>query len=89
MKIVSLSIRNFRSIQKLDWEPNAAFVCLLGKGDVGKSSVLDAIEAALSSKRAQFFDTDFHNCNINVSIEITATVRELPSEALEEGRMGM
>lgn len=89
MKLLSLSIRNYRSIQKLDWEPNAPFVCVLGKGDVGKSTILDAIEAVLSSKRAQFFDTDFHNCNVNVPIEISATVRELSSEALEEGRMGM
>lgn len=89
MKIVSLSIRNFRSIQTLDWTPGAPFVCLLGKGDIGKSTVLDAIEAVLSPKRMQFFDTDFFNCKVENTIEITANIGDLPDEAVQEGRMGM
>lgn len=51
MRIVKLSVENFRGIQELEWTPERRpLCCLIGHGDSGKSTVLDAIEAALSSR---------------------------------------
>lgn len=89
MQIRDLKIRNFRGIAALDWRPTSSLVCIVGPGDVGKSTVLDAVEAALSSRWLQFSDADFLNCDQNKSIEIMATVGELPADALQERRMGL
>ena len=43
-RIRRLEIRNFRSIQNLDWAPSNGMNCLIGPGDSGKSTVLDAID---------------------------------------------
>ena len=48
MRIRHLSIQNFRGIQKLDWAlPKTNLICLIGRGDSTKSSILDAIRFAL------------------------------------------
>ncbi|WP_273649174.1 AAA family ATPase, partial [Pseudomonas aeruginosa] len=41
-RIRRLIISNFRSIQALDWVPAPGINCLIGPGDSGKSSILDA-----------------------------------------------
>lgn len=51
-RIRKLEIRNFRSIKKLDWAPSEGINCLIGPGDSGKSTVLDAIDLCLGSRRA-------------------------------------
>jgi len=88
MQIRQVFIQNFRGIQKLEWKPRAGLNCLLGAGDVGKSTVLDAIEATLSPKRTPFFDTDFPNCDTTKTIEVRITVGELPNELFEEKKLG-
>ena len=45
--IRKVEIRNFRSIKSLDWWPADGVNCLIGAGDAGKSSVLDAIDYCL------------------------------------------
>ena len=47
-RIRRLEIRNFRSIQVLDWYPSAGIKCLVGPGDGGKSTTLDAIDLCVS-----------------------------------------
>lgn len=89
MQLRKLTVRNFRGIEKLDWQPCSPLICIVGMGDVGKSTILDAIEAVLSPRRSQFFDTDFPDCDTTKAIEITATVGELPEEAFREDRMGL
>ncbi|MCG9115914.1 AAA family ATPase [Laribacter hongkongensis] len=39
-RIRRLEIRNFRSIQTLDWTPSNGVNCLIGPGDSGKSTIL-------------------------------------------------
>ncbi len=54
-------------------------VCLLGPGDSGKSTVLDAIEAALSSRwTLSLTDDDFFEGDTSQPIVIAVTVGELP-----------
>jgi predicted ATP-dependent endonuclease of OLD family len=43
-------LTNFRGISTLSWSPAGSVCCLIGVGNSGKSTVLDAIAAALSSR---------------------------------------
>ena len=53
--------------------------CLIGPGDSGKTSVLDAIDLCIGTRRtAQFSDVDFHNLDIEKPITIAVTIGELP-----------
>lgn len=80
-RIRYIQIRNFRSIKSLDWTPGPGINCLIGPGDAGKSTVLDAIDACLSPRRViTFADTDFYGLDITQPIEITVTLGELPDE---------
>ncbi|MGV8131413.1 MAG: AAA family ATPase, partial [Candidatus Pacearchaeota archaeon] len=63
-KIHTISIKNFRGIQEFNQVFNSDFVCLIGRGDSGKSTLLEAISSVLSSAwNLTFFDNDFYNCN--------------------------
>ena len=58
-RIRRLEIRNFRSIKILDWAPSAGINCLIGPGDSGKSTILDAIDLCLGARRnVSIADTD-------------------------------
>jgi predicted ATPase len=82
-RIRKLSIRNFRSIQLLDWSPSPGINCLVGPGDSGKSSILDAIDLCLGARRsASFSDTDFHCLNVDVPIQISITLGELNDDLM-------
>ncbi|MCT3642172.1 hypothetical protein CMU11_08305 [Elizabethkingia anophelis] len=90
-KIYSISISNFRGIKKFEqiFDFNN-FICLLGRGDSGKTTILEAINLVLSSNwNISFTDNDFHNQNINEPIEIEATLYDLPSEIVKESKFGL
>ncbi len=48
-QIRHIAISNFRCIEKLDWFPASGINCLIGPGDAGKSSILDAIDYCLGA----------------------------------------
>lgn len=78
-RIRRLEIRNFRSIQTLDWTPSNGVNCLIGPGDSGKSTILDAIDLCLGARRNMpFGDTDFFSLDVNRSILIDVTLGALP-----------
>ncbi|TRZ70474.1 MAG: ATP-dependent endonuclease [Rhodocyclaceae bacterium] len=82
-RIRRLEVRNFRSIQALDWVPSAGINCLVGPGDSGKSSILDAIELCLGTRRnVPFGDTDFHRLDVSQPIVIALTLGALPDNLL-------
>lgn len=89
MQIRQLKIRNFRGIATLDWSPERPFCCLIGAGDTGKSSILDAIEATLSPRWFVFGEPDFHCCDTASSIVIEATVGELSRQLMSDERFGL
>ena len=77
-RIRHIEIRNFRCIQELVWAPSAGINCLIGPGDSGKSSILDAIDYCMGARRAlSFTDADFHCLDVSNPIVITATIGEL------------
>jgi hypothetical protein len=64
-RIRQIDIRNFRGIASLSWDPSPGINCLIGPGDSGKSTVLDAIDLCLGARRnVQFSDSDFHQLDI-------------------------
>lgn len=81
IRIVEIS--NFRSIQSLSWRPSPGVNCLIGPGDSGKSSVLDAIDFTVGARRnLSFFDTDFYALQIANPIVISITLGALPNSLL-------
>ena len=90
-KIHSISIKNFRGIKEFHqnfW--GKKFVCLIGRGDSGKSTILDAISNVLSpSWTIPFYDTDFYKCNTSEPIEIEATLTDLDEYFLNESKTGL
>jgi putative ATP-dependent endonuclease of OLD family len=60
------------------WLPSPGLNCLIGPGDSGKSTVLDAIDFCLGARRnIQFTDADFYRLNVKMPIEISVTIGEL------------
>ncbi|WP_354086934.1 ATP-dependent nuclease [Burkholderia ambifaria] len=78
-RIFKIDIQHFRSIQSLRWRPAPGLNCLIGAGDSGKSTVLDAIDLCLGARRnVSFSDTDFFGLNVTQPIQITLTLGALP-----------
>jgi putative ATP-dependent endonuclease of the OLD family len=74
-RIQKIEITNFRGIQSLTWLPAPGINCLIGPGDSGKSTVLDAIDLCVGARRnAQFTDADFFNLNVENPISISLTI---------------
>lgn len=81
-RIRKVEIENFRGIRHLAWDPAPGINCLIGPGDSGKSTVLDAIDLCLGARRTvQFADSDFYGLDTARPISITLTLGGL-SDAL-------
>lgn len=90
-KIHTLKISNFRGIEKFEQAfGNENFICLIGRGDSGKTSILEAISFVLSPNwNLAFFDTDFYNCIVENPIVIEVSLLELPEYLLQDNKYGM
>jgi len=89
MRIYQLEIENFRGIQCGKFNFTTPLVCLIGHGDTTKSTILDAIEYALSPNWfIPIDDSDFTNCDSSKNIEITATVGPVPDEFMSDSKYG-
>ena len=89
MRVRALAIRNFRGIRSLEWQMSGRFVCLIGSGDTCKTTILDAIESALSPRwRLSLSDADFYGCGVAEPILIDVTVSDLPPELTREEPYG-
>ncbi len=91
MKIRYIDIKNFRGIQALSWVvPEGNIVCLIGRGDSTKSTILDAIRYALfPSWNPSFNEFDFFQTDTSSNIEITITLSDLPEELLSDHKYGL
>ncbi len=89
MQVRQITIAHFRGIEFLDWKPGTPFCCLIGAGDSGKSTVLDAVEAVLSSRWFAFTESDFLACDTTGPIVIEATVGELSKALKSDERLGL
>ena len=73
--IYRLTIERFRGIQSLTWQPTAGFNLILGGGDTGKTTVLDAIGLLLSpTNPTSIADTDYFNRKIDEGFTIEAII---------------
>jgi energy-coupling factor transporter ATP-binding protein EcfA2 len=81
----NLKIKNFRGIQTFDQNFGKGLTCIIGRGDSGKSTILDAIALVLSSSwTINFYDSDFFNCQTDNPIEIEATLINIPDKLLDK-----
>lgn len=70
-----IEIENFRAIKSLRWLPGQGCNCLIGPGDSGKSTILDAIDLCLGARRSlTFTDADFHAINFKAPMRIAITI---------------
>lgn len=77
-RIRAIEVSNFRSLKEFKWFPSSGINCLIGPGDSGKSTVLDAIDLCLGARRnLQISDADFHNLDTETPITISITIGEL------------
>ncbi len=91
MKIRHLDVKNFRGIQNLDWiVPDSNIICLIGRGDTTKSTILDAIRCALFPAWNPSFDEfDFFQTNTDSNVEVTLTLGALPEDFLSDAKYGL
>ena len=73
----------------MEWDPHGALCFIIGPGDSGKSTILDAIEAALSSRWFSFVESDFFGADTSNPIMIEVTVGELPPALMSDDRLGL
>lgn len=89
MDIKSVKITHFRGIRQLDWQVAGKFVCLIGPGDSTKTTILEAVELALTPRRnVSFDDADFYNANTESPIVIEISLGEIPSDLLSDSKFG-
>lgn len=89
MRVRHISIRNFRGIREADWSISSHFICLIGQGDCGKSTVLDAIGLALNHRwSVPVTDADFFECDTSQTLSITVTISDLPATMTREDPYG-
>lgn len=90
MRLRRLEIENFRGVKSLDWRHIAETAALVGPGDSGKSTILDAIERVLSPRwNIAFDDTDFWDLDTDAAIVIRATITDLPPGFYRDSKFGL
>src|SRR5260370_30263899 len=77
-RVRHIFIENFRTLKNFEWFPSAGINCLVGAGDSGKSTILDAIDCCLGARRSiPFNDADFFEMNVTKPLKISVTLGEL------------
>ena len=89
-RIRRVEIHHFRGIEHLVWNPSPGVNCLIGPGDVGKSTVLDAIDYCLGSRRTlQPSDADFHGVDAGKPVRIQVTIGDLEDPLMSLDAYGL
>ena len=92
MRVRRLWIQNFRGIKELDWKlpTDQRLVALVGPGDSGKSTILDAVHFLLGDRwNVPFADTDFFGGDVEKPISIRALVMDIPAALKKETALGL
>lgn len=90
MRLRRLQIENFRGVRTLDWKHIPETAALVGPGDSGKSTILDAIERVLSPKwNVPFDDTDFWDLDTDSPIVIRAVITHLAAGFYRDSKFGL
>lgn len=89
-RLYHLRVRNYRGIRELDWAIGGQTACLVGPGNSTKTTLLDAVQLALSPRWSVVIDdSDFHQGVTDSPVRIEATVGDLPAEFLSQDRYGL
>lgn len=91
-KISYIKIENFRKLKRFEYQfdKDSNIICIVGRGDSGKSTLLEAISLVLSpSWNIAFNDSDFTDLDINNPIRIEAIVYDLPDKLYTTAGSGL
>lgn len=90
-KIVKLKLQNFRKFKDFTCDfGRTDLICLIGRGDSGKSTILDALSYVLSpSWSVQFSDYVFTDCNTTEPFRIIATIVDFPDELVRDDKFAL
>jgi putative ATP-dependent endonuclease of OLD family len=92
VRLRRLWVQNFRGIKQLDWKlpTEQRLITLVGPGDSGKSTILEAIHYLLGDRwNISFADTDFFNVDVAQSILIKSLVVDVPDSLKKETAFGL
>ncbi|MCY4373470.1 MAG: AAA family ATPase [Spirochaetaceae bacterium] len=85
--ILRLKIDRFRGIESLDWGPAAGMNIVLGGGDVGKTTILEAIGLLLSpANTVVLSEADYWQRNVDAEFVIQAVFALPPSSEIGQQR---
>ena len=88
-KIRVLKISGFRGIKELTWLPQPGVTALIGPGDSCKSTILDAIDWCLGTRRTlPVTYADFYRMDSKTPLRIVATIGDLPEQLLSITKFG-
>ena len=90
MRLRHILIENFRGIKTLDWPmSDSNILCLIGKGDSTKSTILEAIYRAFHPRwNFEFVDSDFYQCRADKPINIRIVLGDIPDEFRDLAKYG-
>lgn len=80
-----LAIKHFRGLENFEQFFSKGITCIIGRGDSGKSTILDAISYVFcSSWSLHLNDSDFTGCDTSSPIIIEGTVLDIPPDLVEK-----
>ena len=83
--LYKIEISHYRGIENFSQVLSKGITCIIGRGDSGKTTILDAISSVLSpSYSMSFYDSDFYQCDVNIPIQITATLVDVPQKLISK-----
>jgi putative ATP-dependent endonuclease of OLD family len=75
LRVKHIEIKNFRGIKSFSWQVKGDFNCIIGPGDTCKTTILTALDYALSPRSVLAFDdSDFFNQDVSQNIVIQITL---------------
>jgi len=90
MRIKHVAIANFRGIRRMEWSIGSPIICLIGPGNSTKTTILDAIEYALTPRwSVSFLDCDFYLGDTGNPVEVIVTVGQVADVLLSEQKFGL
>ena len=80
-----LKVSHFRGLECFEQTFGKGITCIIGRGDSGKSTILDAISYVFSqSWSVHLNDSDFYGCDTDMPIVIEGTVLDVPAELIDK-----